>query len=870
MRTLTTKLLAGFVALTTFLFTAAPALADQTTQQDEKYLTLTLIGDSYTAGNGIGLYYGPEESYRSMRNWGHIYANKLNENGVHTTVHNLAESGQITDGVLTNQIPKVPVDTDIVLFTIGGNDIEFQNIITGCFAGVLSSASKCKTAMNVAESKIDETFANVEHILEKLAERLAPDAQIVMVGYPYLSTDTSFAWGSFDAAREVRKFGLKAVELQTELTKKWNTDPTHPQVTFVPTHTAFAGHEPDPYFWGTNPQRWFNELAETNGYIDENGKLVSEWSGTTLMFYHPNITGHEEIGKLVYNVVGVPDSARTKPSFARPIDVTFLVESSPKTQEKIGEIKKQIKRIAQETHDASTNANQDARFSLRSYIRPELAQDTPADLAEEENLTPVENNGDSESAPDIVPDVTVPDLPDTTVTDLPDATVPDLPSDTPEDTEPTPPAGPAAHSDFGPLAHVLSALDDLNTTTEENATDLFTTLTQVTQSSPWRAQARKIVVVIGDAETDQNTESVSQSVEQLLLSAFAANTVEFNLIDLDTERAKPLTMLFTRTGGRIQLLGDLRPLILEAPTAKLGQVPTQKIGNAIEFSADGSLSPNSDIVRYEWHFGNDPAATQTTTEPTTSFAFGSAGEYQVSVTVTDADQQSATTTITVTVTEDGDLIAQDVDNCPDVANEDQLDTDGDGIGDACDPINQIELAKEVTIDGKTQSFDVHTLFPGATDITLSYDQESAKGWTIALDESVLSYAASEAVANRSQITVTIDMQLPAPATVLRQVPPMKSMSIQLQLTAKNAPTDLIPLTPAVEVIPALKLAPATTTIPALPLGPAAQTPQEPVVKTTASEQQLAHTGIDATALGAFALLLLGPGIAFNRRAREEA
>ena len=33
---------------------------------------------------------------------------------------------------------------------------------------------------------------------------------------------------------------------------------------------------------------------------------------------------------------------------------------------------------------------------------------------------------------------------------------------------------------------------------------------------------------------------------------------------------------------------------------------------------------------------------------------------------------------------DGDGVANGVDNCPEVANPDQTDTDGDGTGDACD------------------------------------------------------------------------------------------------------------------------------------------------------------------------------------------
>lgn len=70
-------------------------------------------------------------------------------------------------------------------------------------------------------------------------------------------------------------------------------------------------------------------------------------------FYHPNITGHEEIGKLVYEKIGVPSSARDKESYARPIDLTFVVESSDDTKAKLPEIKKQMRRIAQQTFDAA-------------------------------------------------------------------------------------------------------------------------------------------------------------------------------------------------------------------------------------------------------------------------------------------------------------------------------------------------------------------------------------------------------------------------------------------------------------------------------------------------------------------------------------
>jgi hypothetical protein len=45
------------------------------------------------------------------------------------------------------------------------------------------------------------------------------------------------------------------------------------------------------------------------------------------------------------------------------------------------------------------------------------------------------------------------------------------------------------------------------------------------------------------------------------------------------------------------------------------------------------------------------------------------------------------TSVTSTVDTDGDSVIDDDDNCPDVANADQSDADGDGLGDACDALS---------------------------------------------------------------------------------------------------------------------------------------------------------------------------------------
>ena len=76
--------------------------------------------------------------------------------------------------------------------------------------------------------------------------------------------------------------------------------------------------------------------------------------------------------------------------------------------------------------------------------------------------------------------------------------------------------------------------------------------------------------------------------------------------------------------------------------------------------------------------------------------FGQAGTYYVTFQA-HTENGSDSRTIAITVTQatdgaghaiadhDGDGIPDDRDNCPDVANPDQSDLDGDGIGDVCDP-----------------------------------------------------------------------------------------------------------------------------------------------------------------------------------------
>ncbi|WFN90182.1 SGNH/GDSL hydrolase family protein [Arcanobacterium wilhelmae] len=269
-------------------------------------MNLTLLGDSYTAGNGAGEYY-QASAYRSGRNWGHEFARILkNEINVDTVITNLAHSGDTTKEVLEYQVPNIPTDTDLVMMTIGGNDTNFKKIVMNCFVPGIQSATGCSSQISDAQSKISEVRANTTKIFEKVADRLkGRKAQLVLVSYPQLSTDVQYNLGSYNAAWHVRNLGNLANKAQAEEVAKWAKN--HPKsnltVKYVDdTAKVFAGHEPNPEFDADNPNRWINEFSEMNGrrfsagevnkaYIDSDFTLdLNEW-------YHPNREGHFQIAK---------------------------------------------------------------------------------------------------------------------------------------------------------------------------------------------------------------------------------------------------------------------------------------------------------------------------------------------------------------------------------------------------------------------------------------------------------------------------------------------------------------------------------------------------------------------------------------------
>lgn len=173
-----TALAAGFA---TFAMAASLAAAPAQAVDKTKYIAL---GDSYAAGQGAGPYqdnicYRSENAYSELA--AEVKAVKL--------VTNAACSGKTTSEVVQGQLQKLNRSTELVTITAGGNDIGFGTIVTRCVTAMFdpSAVADCDKASTTATEMItggklaDDVAAMIQSV-----HAAAPNAKVVVTGYPYL------------------------------------------------------------------------------------------------------------------------------------------------------------------------------------------------------------------------------------------------------------------------------------------------------------------------------------------------------------------------------------------------------------------------------------------------------------------------------------------------------------------------------------------------------------------------------------------------------------------------------------------------------------------------------------------------------------
>ncbi|MES6764533.1 PKD domain-containing protein, partial [Cutibacterium acnes] len=118
--------------------------------------------------------------------------------------------------------------------------------------------------------------------------------------------------------------------------------------------------------------------------------------------------------------------------------------------------------------------------------------------------------------------------------------------------------------------------------------------------------------------------------------------------------------------------------------AVMGQSQVRR-GNPLSLDASSSYTAFGHIRRWQWDLDGDGHYEIDSATPEITRTLTRIGTYQAHLRITDTTGTTDTLTFPIQVTRDGDGVPDTQDNCPTIANQDQTDTDHNGIGDACDP-----------------------------------------------------------------------------------------------------------------------------------------------------------------------------------------
>lgn len=597
-----------------------------------KQINIVHIGDSYSAGNGAGSYYGGIKYFRSRKNWGEKYVKLLKTTDTKVNYLNIAQSGNTTNFMLnTDYLDDIPENTDLVLMTIGGNDVNFGDIVKQCFVIGLRDGSTCEKLVNSAKENLPAAIKGTEEILKKLEDKLSPNSQIILAGYPLLSLDTDYSlatcsqkiyslcteWDSYPVAQDIRALGKLANYHQSDLAKEWNNEHDMKLIYVDTISDKFSGHEPNPSIFSRNDVRWINEFFETMGEIDSSGKTKSKSTGTVEEWYHPNITGHQKIGATVFEKTGVPTVARDITSNSSNIDIVFTIGSLKNNKDYTNIIN-------------SINSSIDTLKRKNSSVRYSLIANTS-------------------SGPKVIVEFT------TNAEEIKNAV---------RDLYINPSSGSSMYE-------AISSGLNLN----------------------WRPGVKKMSIIISE-ENNYTLNGNGGSWQDLAKKSYEIDPVEFYVISSEGELPQDIKNLASSTGGDVfegesenfdYSMQNIASIISTKPFAWLEGPFVIKSGDELMLDASGSYSPGSTIYKYEWDFNGDGVYEITTSEAEVNYVFEQDFDGFIGVRVTDYNSNSSVASTKLTVSNDGDSTPREIDNCPDIYNYSQSDYDNDGIGDECDP-----------------------------------------------------------------------------------------------------------------------------------------------------------------------------------------
>ena len=293
---------------------------------------IVTVGDSYAAGNGAGNYMGGVgECFRSSTTWGAQFSQKLNSvssftnvacsGGRFTDIFNARSLGNVdkdgsglcpvpppgSDEVYTDfvgssrcgrslkaQIESLNSTVDIVLLAMGGNDMQFENLVKKCLIGGLRDASDCQDQINFVRNNAAAWTSQLADVLGTINQKLKPTARVILLQFPHIVQNVPFTFtqifgnGRIEITNNLRSLGTVLDDAQRAAVKVAIQVAGRDFVLYYDQVKAlFEGHEPHPSALADNPSAWVYE-----GSAPQNAEI-----------YHLNARGHAELGNALFNYV---------------------------------------------------------------------------------------------------------------------------------------------------------------------------------------------------------------------------------------------------------------------------------------------------------------------------------------------------------------------------------------------------------------------------------------------------------------------------------------------------------------------------------------------------------------------------------------
>ncbi|MEV0692077.1 SGNH/GDSL hydrolase family protein [Streptomyces sp. NPDC050388] len=169
------------VLLGSLLLAVATALTGAATAQASQQAAAggyVALGDSYSSGVGAGSYIGSSgDCKRSTKAHPYLWAAANSPSSFDFT----ACSGARTNDVVSGQLGPLSATTGLVSISVGGNDAGFADVMTTC---VLQSESTCLSRIATARAYVESTLpGRLDSVYSAIRTR-APNAHVVVLGYP--------------------------------------------------------------------------------------------------------------------------------------------------------------------------------------------------------------------------------------------------------------------------------------------------------------------------------------------------------------------------------------------------------------------------------------------------------------------------------------------------------------------------------------------------------------------------------------------------------------------------------------------------------------------------------------------------------------